>query len=130
MSIPLLRADATKEQTVNALTILSKAGAKIAMKMLYAEIQMQKLDGLESILNDLICAAEHVHRIWPTSDISTVLTNANFCRAPRMIHNCLERLKIRLSDMSSPLEMSDYSEAAKDVYFTFCTILEATSKLL
>ena len=130
MSIPILRADAKKEQTVNALIFLSKAGAKIAKKMLCAEIQMQTLDGLESILKDLKCVTENVHKIWPTSDISTVLTNVNFCRAPRMIHNCVERLNIRLSDIRCLSESSDYLEAVKDVYFTFCTILESTSQLL
>ena len=90
MNIPMLPANATKEQTINSLTLLSRAGAKIAKKMLYAQLQTQYLHELDSILKDLKDVAEHIHRIWPTSDTSTVLTSVNFCRAPHMIHHCLK----------------------------------------
>ena len=125
----MLPVDATKEQTVYALTFFLKAGTKVANKMLYATLQMQYVHELDSILQDLKGVAEHIHRIWPTNDTSTVITSANFCRAPRMIHHCLERLYGRLSKLSSPLEFGDYSETVEDIYFTFCGMLESTLEL-
>ena len=125
----MLPADATKEQTINSLSLLSRAGAMVANKLLYAPLQMHDIHELDSILKELTDVAEHVHRIWPTSDTSTVLTSVNFCRAPRMIHHCLERLHSRMSDLSIPLEFGDYSETVEDVYLSFCGMLKATLQL-
>ena len=125
MNIPMLPADATKEQTINSLSLLSRAGAKVSNKLLYAPLQMQDIHELSSILNKLKAVADHVHRIWLASDTTIV----NFSHTPRMILSCLEKLYVRVNDLSSPLEFNDYSEAVEDVYLSFCDMLEATLQL-
>ena len=120
----MLPADATNEQTVSAVSTLSRAGAKVANKLLYVSYQVQHGHELDRILKDLNNIETHIQRIWPTKGTSTELIEASY-----LIISCIEKLNVRIKDLTNAVDVSDYSDVVEDVYINFCEMLVATLKL-